>query len=336
MSNEFSKEEIRAIQNANSDISTSRNNQNYHKTKTLFFYENNYFLGNHYEPTYGSVKLEQYLNAFSSSIKFNNLPDDVDGFALLKSLFTSGVVKWIKIGNKNFIVHITINKWNYNYTDVIDSIISEPLLKNLNGKKTENFDNVLMRFNTTNTSLIRILHPYITTFDNAYFNLDIASKVSAGKYIFKIAGTTLTTEEIVEMEDALNNLLTDGKPIKVLAKNLGNDMELIPIVLNGDIINSFIQVIKHTKNELLSLMGAPNNNQEAKNERLLSDELDKQDIVESLIFRNFYDHLNITIEKVNKEFNYNITTEIVHNKMNLEKQQEEVEEVEEGNNVLKK
>lgn len=279
--------------------------------KTIFDYEFDFsFSFNTWKAdSYGQSLYLSLLKAFSALFTWKNLPSGIRSSEFELFLNQSGRLKVIKIGSIFYPVHITMTKRN-NYGDYIESRIVEPYLKGINGKKTELFENIEIKNNVLGTSLIRLIFPFIETIDETLYNLDMHQQILSGKYIY-LTDQTKNKDEREREEDSANEWFTNGKPIKTFSKSLLEDGK-IPLhkIEIDDTTQSFLSTIQYNQSQMLNVLGIPNNNVEGKSERLITSEINIQNIIQSSIVDDMLEMRKRFVEEFNKKFNLDISVEL--------------------------
>ena len=260
------------------------------------------------EPTYAFSILKSLFNGFSSVFEWDGLPEGLHASQIEKKLLQSGRIKIIKVGTKYLAVNISPIKYDY-MENVIESLIIEPWLPKLTGKKTETFKNVEIRNNNTGTSLTRLIYPFLKDIDTNLFNLSDHLNVLAGKFVYMSDDKTSNDND--NLSNALNCWIKDRNPVKVVqASMLDKDSSpLVPLTIT-DSVQSYIDAIKFAENKLLNIIGIPNNNNEDKKERLITNEINIQNILQSSILDDMLKYREMAIEKINKEFGLSIRVKL--------------------------
>ena len=293
----------------NVDITLHNKQGTHRKPRTLYSYENLTF-DSYMTPTFGASWFHSLLNGFSSVFEWKGLPEGLTSSIIERFVISSGRCKIIYVNSTYYIVHVTPLKWN-SYYDTTSSIIVEPFLGKLNGKKTEIFKNVEIKNNNSGLSLPRIVYPFIDTIDEALFNLDINMKMLSGKLIYTSPETN-ESEDNEELENAINQWLIDGKPVKVLEMSLlsqKGELPLTPLQFT-DSTTSFIDTVRFNISQMLNVLGIPNDNFEDKKERKITSEISIQNILQSAIIEDMLLVRQASAKKMNEIFGLNVTVEV--------------------------
>lgn len=312
----MSKEDL----NNNVDKTLHTAQGTFRKSRSIFSYEN-LFLDNLSEKTFGGSLYHSLLNGFSSVFKWEGLPEEIKGADIERFLNSSGRIKWIKVGRKHYTVHISPSDWTYT-GDIKKSWIVEPYLGKLNGKKAENFPNVEIKNNSLGVSLIRMIYPFLNEIDETFFSLSVHSKVNGANFTYIVDETSSEDENDV-LEDALNQWIINGKPIKVIKKTMLEDgkVPIAPLEI-ADKTDSFIKTILFNINQILNIVGIPNNNVEGKKERMITDEINIQNILQSSILDDMLYFRKEAVDKINKEFGLQVSVSL-RDDINFEKEVED-------------
>lgn len=315
------------VLNANVDKTIQTYEGTHRKPRGIYAYEYNFL--NPIVPSFGSAIYQSIIKGFASVFEYDGFPEEIRVPEFEAFLVQSGRMKIIKAGSMFYPVHVVPRKFNH-YGDWIETSIIEPYLPGLSGKKTEKFDNVEFKNDVLGQSLIRLIYPFIETIDDALFNLKINQEILAGKYVFITPETTKQGTN-KENEDSLSLWITNGKPIKEIAKSLLEDGELpIKKLEVNDATQSFIDTIQFNYNQMLNVLGIPNNNAEGKRERMITSEIDIQNILQSSILEDLLKARQYAVSQFNKLFGTNVSVSI---RTELETAQlvgEQVEEEEVG------
>ena len=264
-----------------------------------------------FEPTFGSSIYHAFLNSYSSIFEWKGLPKtkDLNSFNLEWKLNQGGRIKFIKVGSTFLVVNITPQKWNH-YGDITESLIIEPWLPKLQGKKTEIFKNVEIRNNTAGHSLIRQIFPFLNDIDDTWDNLNTHGRVLTGKILISGLGNVVDKDNNI-VEESINQWLINGKPAKYIPTEWikVNKIEINPLQFQ-DSTESFIRVLKYNMSNMFKILGIPSNDNEDKKERLITSEVSVQNVLQSSIIDNMLDVRRLAAIKINKEFGLNISVDI--------------------------
>lgn len=256
-------------------------------------------------PTFAYSLWTSIVNGLSAVIKIDNLPDGINEGSFKRRLLMSGRMKTIKVGSKHLAVNITPQKWDHE-DKIIKSTIVEPRLPNLSGKVTENYKAVEIKLNNQGISLIRQIYPFLVMMDDAIFNLDQHSKVLAGKFTYQTEDRTNVDNGT--LDDSLNDWITNGKPVKVLFGSIVDGEVNIKPVVTQDSTDSFLKTAKYANNNILNIIGVPNNNNEDKKERLITSEVSIQNILQSAILADVLYWIGEWAKDFNAVHNTNVVT----------------------------
>lgn len=305
MSNEIDTK----ILNQNIDKTIVMKDITIRKPRSIFAYEYDY-MSPHKEITFGGAIYQSLLKAFSSIFEYENLPDELRSHEMEMFLIQSGRLKIIKVGSKFYPVHIAPTKFN-NYGDYVESTIIEPFLPALNGLKTEKFKSVEIKNDVLGMSLIRLIHSFVTTIDDTLFNLQTQQSILAGKFLV-ILNDASSTDDNVELEHKLSNWLTSGLPVKVWKQKLVMDENPLRLIDAPDSTQSFIDVIQFNFSQMLNVLGIPNNNVEGKRERLITTEINIQNVIQAAIIENMLKMRERFCKDFNETFGMNISVKIAN------------------------
>lgn len=296
------------ILDQNMDKTLQKYNETFRKPRGMFMYEHP-FGESFREKSFGNSIYDSLLTAFSSIFSFKNLPEGLRSEEINLFLVASGRLKLIKVGSRFLPVHVTPKSYNH-YGDWVKTNILEPYLPALNGLDTEDFENVEIKNDVFGESLIRKIYPFISTIDDTLFNLGINQSIIAGKYI-KVTPQTSGKSDNHEEENSLSQWLINGKPVKTLKIKLQDDGSLPLKKLEvDDVTQSFIETIQYNYSQMLNVLGIPNNNVEGKKERLITSEINIQNVIQSSIVSNMLEMRKRAIKEFNEKFNTNITVEL--------------------------
>lgn len=298
------------ILDLNIDSTINQIGSTYRKPRGVYKYEYDHIFhfGNN---SFGSSIYASLLTALSSVFEFEGLPEELQSRQqeIFSFILQSGRIKIIKVGSKFYPVHISPKKYNH-YGDWLESSIIEPYLPSLNGKKAESFPNIEIKNDVLGESLIRKIYPFLEAIDDALFNLKQNQSVLAGKYIYtKSEGSN--RDDNTEIANAFSNWLIDGTPVKVITqKLLDNGESPLQKLEVSDSTQSFIETIQYNYSQLLNTLGIPNNNVEGKKERLITDEINVQNIIQSSIVDNMLEMKKRAIKDFNETFGMNAVVRI--------------------------
>lgn len=299
--------EDRNILNSNVDKTIIHNNYTDRKPRGIASYEYDFLWPG--EPSFGRSIYLSIIKGFASVFEYNGLPEEFNPYVFEMHLLQSGRMKTIKIGNKILPVHIVPKMYNQN-GDWVESTIIEPYLPKLTGKKTETFKNVQFKNDVLGQSIIRLIYPFLEAIDDALFNLDINQKLIKGKLVWYKDGVT-TIGSNTEDENAYNQELVNGKPGMILNKSMLDGKEFpIQILQADDVTQSYIDTIQFNFNQLLNVLGIPNNNAEGKKERMVVSEITIQNILQSSILQDMLNMRKQSINEFNKLYGLNASVEI--------------------------
>lgn len=316
-------DETQAIMESNVDITLSNKYGTFRReSRTIFSYENSW-MSEYYRPSFGYSLYNSLLNGFSDLIKWDGLPPELNSYDIERFIVGAGVVKFIKVGTEYKVVRITPEKYNH-YGEVIKSWITEPFLGKLNGKRTEKFKSVELINNPMRTSLIRMVFPYIEIYDDTLFNLDIHMKLLTGSLVWFLDESQKTGEN--QEENTINNWMLDGKPVKVVMERLDSaDGDKFKVIQFESRVSDFIEGIRFTMNQMLNVLGIPNDNAEDKKERKVVAEVSIQNILQSTIISSMLEVRKRAVEKINETFGLNISVRLNDALVDQEEPEKELE-----------
>lgn len=302
--------EGQAIMQANIDRTIHTADGTERKPRSVASYEWNFLFPA--TPSFGLSIFESVMNAFSNVFEYTGLPEEIKVEEMEMFIQQSGRIKMIKAGQKYYPVRIVPKHFN-NYGDFVKSTIVEPYLPGLSGKDTEKFKNVEFKNDVRGNSLIRKVHPFIEAIDDALFNLQNNQALLAGRFVW-VTGAAQgkgRTGSGKENEDSLSKWMINGKPVKELSVSLLQNGALpIHRIEANDHTQSFIETVQFNYNQMLNVLGIPNNNVEGKKERLITSEVAIQNVLQSSILEGMLKMRERAIEECNKVFGWNATVEV--------------------------
>lgn len=312
------------VLDANIDKTLVKDYSSFRKPRGIFSYEFSFIFNG--EMSFGSSIYKSLLKAFSKVFDWKGLPDDIRSEEMEMFLIQSGRLKFIKVGERNFVVHIVPKKFN-NYGDWIESTIIEPYLPALSGKTTEKFKNVEIKNDVLGHSLIRLVYPFISTIDDTLFNLENNQAILAGKYIF-VDDKASNKDDNTEQDNALSQWMIDGKPVKTLSLSLMDDGTIpLKIIEVNDATQSFIETIQFNYSQMLNVLGIPNNNVEGKKERLITSEINIQNVLQASIIDDMLSMRKRAAKQLKEVFGWDVSVELRQDiKAAVEQEQEQEQE----------
>lgn len=318
------------VLDSNVDSTLATRTNTLRKAKGIFSYEFSFMFNG--EMSFGSSIYKSLLKAFSKVFEWEGLPEGIRAEEMEMFLVQSGRLKGIKILNEYYVVHAVPKKFNQ-YGDWIESSIIEPYLPHLTGKSVEKFRNVELKNDVLGQSLIRLVYPFIKAIDDALFNLENNQAILSGKFVH-LDPNSSGKDDNTEQEIALSNWLINGKPVKVFgtAGDILNDGELpLKKIEVDDSTQSFIETIQFNYSQMLNVLGIPNNNVEGKKERLITSEINIQNVLQSAIIDDMLSMRERWAEGMNKEFpELNISVKVRQDSLSGELLEEGQEEPQEG------
>lgn len=285
----------------------------YHKPrgKSLAEYEFSFIAG--CTPTFGQAIWHSLLESVSAAFIWEGFPEGFREREFEMKLVNMGRVKIIEVGDQYEPVYVVPKKWNM-HGDWVESTIIEPFAPRLTGKSAEKFNGVEVKNNVTGESLIRKVYPYIKAIDDALFNLEQNQSILAGKFVWlKPAGSGAVSEGSAnkESENALSQWVVNGKPVKELAMGLLDDgkLPLIPLAVN-DATDSFIKTVQFMMNQMLNIIHVMNNSAEGKKERMITDEIGVQHVLQGLGINGALEVREYAAKRMSKAFGLDITVSL--------------------------
>lgn len=237
-----------------------------------------------------------------------NLPKSWDYDYFLYTLYCFGFISVINTDKFGVIPqHCSLKGYGVFYQPT-EVVIANPLLTGLKiltiGKQTE---------------LIKLNHDYGSVIDliNYYGDLMALSAETAGTnllncklaYVFA-AGSKAAAESFKKMYDQV----ASGDPISVFDKSLlDEDGKLNIQMFNQNLKNTYIAGdilldLSKIEDSFLTMVGIPNANTE-KRERLITDEVNANNIETKTLAAQWLENLKKDVSKVNAMFNLNITVD---------------------------
>ena len=287
----------------------------------LYFYENIDMMG------YSGIRANSYewslftqiLDGMQQIFLWENLPENMTSGNLERTLISAGRIKFIKVGKTFQYVRIAPTKWDKD-NNCLESVIVEPFLPNLTGKKTEIFNSVEIKTNQIGESLITRIWPFLLGVAEQYRGLIINARALRGKGLVELPDvdtnqnfeTSDSGNHILETEtpeDEFNNWLLGENPFKVIKTGMMGDA----IFTNFDFTDNtpaFLTTAGTFWNALLNSIGIPSNNVEGKQERLIVGEISIQNILQSKMLEAMLEYREFAAKQINEVFGLNVSVKV--------------------------
>ena len=294
----------------------------------LYFYENIDMLG------YSGIRANSYewslftqiLDGLQQIFLWENLPENMTSGNLERTLISAGRIKFIKVGKTYQYVRIAPTKWDKD-NNCLESVIVEPFLPNLTGKKTEIFDSVEIKTNQIGESLITRIWPFLLGVAEQYRGLILNARALRGKGLVELQDvdtnqnfeTSDTGEQILQTEtpeDSFNSWMLGENPFKVVKSGMMG----ATLFTNFDFTDNtpaFLTTAGTFWNALLNSIGIPSNNVEGKQARLIVGEISIQNILQSKMLEAMLEYREFAAKQINETFGLNVSV-----KINIDKEPE--------------
>lgn len=266
----------------------------------------------------------QIMDAFGSLFEWTGLPDGIESYDLESMLLTSGRIAFIRIGLKNYIVRFALDDFDQN-GNMVKARIVEPKLPVISGLDIADFKHVEIKNNRWGVSLTKKIWPYIASIGELQRKLLLNIRAQ-GKVSLKVDDSSsvdlnvdaldseisddveVNTIHSSDLENELNEWMENENTFKILVKDLLGGMEIEPIEV-PDVSENILRSISFFQNQILSALGMPTNNLENKNERVVSGEIELQNVFESSIIDTMLKIRQSSVDKLNSLFNLNISVD---------------------------
>ncbi len=265
----------------------------------------------------------------TEQFNYLNLPKGLDKYRIETKILNNGYVGIIKHGDSFLAVNYTIKDFNiYNEPETV--IINEPKSKLFNGKKYKFTDKTIgmIRDNIYGTSIFRRAYRLMSAMEKILFQIEKNITRSAPKGILNLKNNSIEFSEPKDdtTKGSMENIINGQDTFYTLRSQSDYDMKndndeelFIPIELT-DMSASLITQYSFFKEELKELIGAEMNIVQKK-ERLVTDEVNKQQGVTNATRQHALNVRERDIKVINEIFNLNIELEV---------QADEIEEPEEN------
>lgn len=271
--------------------------------------------------------------------KYNNLPEGLDKFRLERKTIEHGSSLIIKVAEQFFSVRYSIIDFNM-YDEPAIVKINEPKNKLLNGKQYDlrgsKPEAVIFRNNQFMKPALTEAYRLIRLLEKIMYQIERNLVVSAPKGILNLKNNKLAFEEDGDapLRDSLENIATGQNTFFVLksvdtsSRNAfaNNDEQIwIPMEFDDRTAN-LIMNYSFVKEQLKEIVGGQMNILNGKKERLITDEVNKQQAFPNATMKHAFNIRQRDIEKLNSAYGTNISIEMEEDDSDVEEPEQEEEE----------